>query len=48
MELCNKADTDVGPSIALANHGVNGIKALFAAPANIIHTVNINTKSPFL
>lgn len=48
VELCNKALTLVGPSFALANQGVNGINALLADAAKIIHIVNRNIKSPFL
>jgi hypothetical protein len=47
VELCNKAETGVGPSIASFNQAFNGIKALLAEPAIIKERAKMKTKSPF-
>lgn len=47
MELCNKAETGVGPSIAFFNQELRGISALLAEPAIIKVIVKIKIKSAF-
>jgi len=48
VELCNKADTEVGPALALSNQGCKPIIADLAKAAKKIDKVNKNNKSPLI